>query len=90
MVSCTSESDPARVGFDRHAQGTPERLEHGFDNMMRIRAADHIDVHRHHRVIDETLEKFVEQVDVEIPDPCARKTHVIFEPGTTGQIEHDA
>src|SRR5690606_31238306 len=45
---------------------------------------------RHLRVVDEPLEEFVEQVDVEIADARARKLDVIFEPRASGEVDHHA
>ena len=49
-----------------------ERLEHGLRLMVRVVAAQVVDVQRHERVIDEALEEFVHQVDVERRRSCAR------------------
>ena len=58
----------ARIELDRHAQRAPERLEHGLALVVRVVAAQVVDVQRDQRVVDEALEELVRQVDVELAD----------------------
>ena len=58
-----------RIRRHRHAQRAPESLEHGLGNMVGVAAAQAVDVQRHQRVIDETLEELAQQIDVELADP---------------------
>ncbi len=58
--------------------------------MVRVVAAQVVDVHRHQRVVREALEEFVNEVDVERADERAHERHVEFEPRTAGEIEDDA
>ena len=80
----------ARVYFDGHANSAAEGFENGFSNMMRIVTTQDVDVQCHLGVIDETLEKFVEQIDVELADPRAGKLNIVGEPGSAGKIHHHA
>ncbi len=58
----------ARIRRDRHAQRLGEGLEHGLGLMVRVVAAQVVDVQRRQRVIGEALEELVRQVDVEGAD----------------------
>ena len=49
--------------------------------MMRVVAAQIVDVHRRQRMIGKTLEKLMRQVDIEPADHRARKRYVPFESG---------
>jgi len=76
--------DPAagtRIGFDRHAQRACERLEHGLALVMCIFAAQVVNVQGHLRVIGETLEELVGQVDVKFPDQRAGVFDMVLSPG---------
>ena len=70
----------ARIELDRHAQRPPEGLECGLGLVVRVRALQIVDVQRDQRVIDEALEEFVNQIDVELADQRARELDVEFEP----------
>ena len=63
----------ARIGLHRHAQRARERLEHGLALVVRVVAAQVVDVQRHQRVVDEALEELVREVDVELADARARE-----------------
>ena len=58
---------PAARGsrVDRHAQRARERLEHRLGLVVRVVAAQVVDVQRDQRVVDEALEELVREVDVE-------------------------
>src|SRR5581483_7054483 len=56
----------ARIGLERHAQRTREGLEHRLALVVRVVAAQVVDVQRHLRVVDESLEELVHEVDVEL------------------------
>src|SRR5512140_1054054 len=79
-----------RIRCHRHAQCAGEGLEHRFRLMMRVVAAQVVEVHRDQRVVDETLEEFVREVDVEGADQRPREWHVELEPGTAGKVDHRA
>src|SRR3546814_17836346 len=55
----------AWIERDGHAQGAAERLEYGFTLMMRIFAAQIVDMQGAQGWIDEALEEFACQVHVE-------------------------
>lgn len=57
----------AVIDLNRHAQCAAESLEHGFDLVVGVGAAQVVDVQADKRVVDETLEEFLEQVDVKPP-----------------------
>ena len=78
----------ARIQLCRHAQRSAKRLEHGFALMVRVVAAQIVDMQGHQRVVDEALEKLMRQVDIELPDHGARKGHMKLESGPTGEINH--
>ena len=82
MVGC------ARIDFHRHAQRPPKSLENGFNLVVRILAADVVDVHRDHRVIHKALKKFMEQIDVKVAYGTLDELHVVIEARTTGKIQH--
>ena len=55
----------ARVPLDCHAQRAPESLERSFRLVVRVRAPQAVDVHRHVRMVDETLKELVDEIHVE-------------------------
>ena len=55
---------------------------------MRIFAAQVVEVQRDEGVVDEALEEFVHQVDVELADPGAAELELIDQAGTPGKIDH--
>ena len=57
-----------RIGFNRHAQGAAKGLEYRLGLMVRIVAAQVVDMHRDLGVIDQALEKFADQIDIELAD----------------------
>ena len=58
--------------------------------MVRVLAAQVVDVQRHLRVIDEALEELVREVDVERADHRARERHVELEARAARQVDDDA
>src|SRR5438552_18322570 len=76
-----------RVRRDGGAQRLGESLEHGLRLMVRVLAAEVVDVQRDQGVVHEPLEKFVCEVDVERTDHRACERNMVFEPGTAGQVE---
>ena len=82
MVGC------ARIDFYRHAQRPTKSLENGFNLVVRILAADVVDVQRDHRVIHKALKKFMEQIDVKVAYGTLDELHVVIEARTTGKIQH--
>lgn len=82
MVGC------ARIDFHRHAQRPPKSLENSFNLVVRILAADVVDVQRDHRVIHKALKKFMEQIDVKVAYGTLDELHVVIEARTTGKIQH--
>src|SRR5690554_5915342 len=79
-----------RIGFSGHAQRTSEGLEHRFTLVVRVFAAQVVNVQGNQRMIDETLEKLAGQVDVELTDVRARKRDVVEQAGPPGKVDHDA
>ena len=69
----------ARIELNRHPQRPCECLEYRFALMMRVVAAQVVDVQRGQRVIGEALKKFMREIDVEAADHRARKWHMPFE-----------
>ena len=80
----------ARIALARHPQRARERLERRLGLVMRVVAAQVVDVQRRERVVDEALEELVHEVDVERPDQRARERHVEFEARPSGEIDHHA
>ena len=58
--------------------------------MVRVLAAQVIDVQSHQRMVDEALEKFMRQIDIESTDHRALERHVKFESWAAGKIDDDA
>ena len=58
--------------------------------MMRVVAAQIIDMHGGERVIDEALEELVHEIDVERADQRTREWNVVLEPRPPGKIDDDA
>lgn len=58
----------SRVVFDCHTQGAPEGFEYGFRLMVGVFAAEVVDVQGHHAVVDDAVEKFFKQIDIETSD----------------------
>ena len=75
---------------DRHPQRARERLEHRLGLVVRVLAAQVVDVQRHQRVVDEALEELVREVDVERADQRARERHVELEARAAGEVDDDA
>ena len=82
MVGCTG------IDFHRHTQRPTKSLENGFNLVVRILAADVVDMQRDHRVIHEALEKFMEQIDVKVAHRTFDELHVVIETRSTGEIHH--
>src|SRR5207249_3847807 len=80
----------ARIRLQRHAQGPRERLEHSLALVMRVVAAQVVDMQRHLGVVGKTLEEFVHQVHVEVADQRALELDVVLEARPAGEIDHDA
>ncbi len=56
--------------------------------MVRIVAAQVVDVQCHLGVVHETLEELEEQVDIEIPDGATLERNVVFQSRAAGEIDH--
>src|SRR4029079_2448939 len=80
----------ARIELARHAQRARERLEHRLALVVRVVAAQVVDVQRDLRVVDEALEELVHQVDVELADQRAGERNVVLQPRAPGKIDHHA
>src|SRR5438132_13292310 len=80
----------ARVELDRHAQRAREGLEHRLTLVVRVVAAQVVDVHGRVSVVDEALEELVREVDVELAHAGAAEVDVVFEARTAGEIDHCA
>lgn|SRR5690554_720341 len=79
----------ARIRFGGHAYGTTKGLEHRFALVVRVFALQVVDVQGRLGVIHKALEEFAGQVDVKVADTGAGEGHVVVQPRTTGEINHD-
>src|SRR5690606_5828316 len=61
----------AGIGFYGHPQRPAKGLEYRLRLMVRIAPLEVVDMQRDQRMIDEALEKFIEQVDIELTDTRA-------------------
>ena len=57
--------------------------------MVGVVAAKIVDMERRQRVVDETLEELVGEIDVEGADHRSRERNVIFQSRTAGKVDHD-
>ena len=57
--------------------------------MMRILAANHVDVHIHAELIGEGRVKLVGQIGVEIADATRPDFYVVRKVGPAAQVDHD-
>ena len=73
-----------------HAQRPRERLEYRLALVMRVVAAQIVDVQGDQGVVGEALEELVREVDVEGADHRARERHVELEARPPGQVDHHA
>src|SRR5690349_6325722 len=80
----------ALIQLHGHAQCAAESLVHRFHLMMRVQAAQVVDMQRNAGMIDEAAEKFDREIDVERADARTRERHVEFEARPSGKIDHDA
>ena len=74
-----NHADGTRVEFNRGTQSATKRLEHGFGLVVRVFAAQIVDVQGHESMVDEALKKFKCQLRVEMPDHAAFERHVHFQ-----------
>ena len=58
--------------------------------MVRIVAAQVVDVQGHQRVIDEALKKFMREIHVVLPDHATREFNMKLQPRPSGEIEYHA
>ena len=77
----------ARIEFGCHTQGTAKSLEYGLALMVRVLAAEVVNMQSDQRVIDEALEKLMGQVDIEAADHRPLEGHMKFQPRTPGKID---
>src|SRR5690606_17733729 len=85
--------DPAggpRIGLDGHAQRTREGLEDRLALVVRVVAAQVVDVQCDLGVVHEALEELARQVDVEVPDHRPRERNVPVQARTARKVDHDA
>ena len=80
----------ARASASAAIRSARERLEHGLALVVRVVAAQVVDVQRHLGVVGEALEELVHQVDVELADQRARELDVVFQAGPPGEVDHRA
>ena len=59
------------IAFYCHAQSPAKGLEHGFDDVMAIPTAQIVNVQGQEGMIDEALEKLIEEIDIKITYPRA-------------------
>ena len=79
-----------RIGLDGHPQRSAKGLEDCFRLVMRVAPFQIVDMQCHPGMIDESLEKLVNQIHVEIADQFPRIVHRIFQPRASGKIHHHA
>src|SRR5471030_1715807 len=77
----------ALVERGRHAQRAAEGLEHGLALVVRVSAAQIVDVQRDERVVDEAAEKLQGQVDVESAYHRARERDVVLDAGPAREVD---
>src|SRR5258706_15475810 len=82
------DAGSARIALDRHSQRARECLEYRLALVMRVVAAQVVDMHRRLCVVHETLEELVREVHVEIAHAGAPVVDVPLEPRAPGKI-HD-
>src|SRR5690606_22272430 len=80
----------AFVALGGHAQRTRKGLEHGLALLVGVVATQVVDVHRDARVIDEALEEFAREIDVEIADAGTGVIDEVMQPWAAGKIHHHA
>ena len=78
------------INLASDAQRTGEGLEHGLGLMVGIVTSQCINMHRDSGMIDQALEEFVHQVNIEFANHCASERHIEDQAGTSGKIDHDA
>ncbi len=78
------------VAGDRHAQRAAEGFEQCFGLVVGVETLEVIKVRRHGRVVDETLEKLAQQIQVEVADARAGVRHVVEKAGAPRQIDDHA
>jgi len=57
---------------------------------MGILAPQIVDVQGHAGVVDQAVEEFAEQVDIEGTDHCPREIDMHFQAGTAGEVDYDS
>ena len=80
--------------FGGHAQGAAESLEDRFALVVRVLAAQVVDVQRDQGMVDEALEKLARQIDVELADvrelsarpPQVETAFVVVPAGAVGGV----
>src|ERR1035437_3546688 len=81
-------SPNTQIRSQSHAQSASECLENCLTLVMCIVPVQIVNVQAYLGVIDETLEKFMDEVDVEIPNQGTNIFHPILQTRATGKIHH--
>src|SRR5690606_28604436 len=79
----------AGVEFNGHAQGAAECLEDRLALVMRVLALQVVDMKCRLRVVDEALEEFARQIDVELADMRTGVGNVVEQPGAAREVDDD-
>ena len=77
-----------RVTGDSHPQRATKSLEDRFRLMMRIVAAEVIDVQSHISVIHKALKKFNEKIDIKLAHLCAGEGHLKLHTRATTAVQN--
>ena len=78
----------SRIQFQRHAQRATKRLEYGFGLMVCIVSSKIVDMHRHQSMVDESLKKLLDQINIELANVAAHEFAIEYQAGTAGYIHH--
>src|SRR5271170_6294588 len=76
----------ARLAGRRLIHRARERLESGLDDMMRVAAADQIEMQVHPNLVAQGLHEVVHQFGLESPHPLLRNRHVIGEIASAADV----
>ena len=80
----------SRVELGCHTQCATKCLENGFTLVMRVFATEIVDMQRYFCVIDESLKKFTNQIQIEGAGRGAHEWNLKFQIGASREIDHDS
>src|SRR5579859_1553885 len=80
----------ARIDLDRGAQGTGQRLERAFDDMVVVAPVERLDVERDPRRLREAVEPVLEQLGIEIAELGLAELATPDEVGAPRNVYRDA